>query len=110
MNKKQKWARAGRILFPLVMLWLLQVPAAAGIADSTLGIGLKNMISDAFTYLIFICPSVAAICVAVFAIRKSMADEQDGKMWKHRMVNAVIYGVLGTLGSLLIALVTSYFK
>lgn len=109
---KQKhidWKTAGQILLPLVMLALLQIPAAADIASSTLGTGTKKLISDASTFLMVLCPIAGAAAGGYFAIRRSMADQQDGKEWERRIKTAILSGVGGCLISAVITLISSYF-
>ena len=56
-----------------------------------------------------LCPLVCGLVAIYFAIRKGMADEQDGKMWQRRITNAIIWGVGGGLIAGIIALVSSYY-
>jgi len=110
MKKKHlDWKTAGQILLPLVMLVLLQIPAAADIANSTLGTGTKKLISDASTYLMVLCPIAGAMAGGYFFIRRSMADRQDGKEWNDRIKVAILCGVGGCLINGVIALLSSYF-
>ena len=53
---------------------LLQIPAAADIANSTLGTGTKKLISDASTYLMVLCPIAGAMAGGYFFIRRSMRN------------------------------------
>lgn len=82
---------------------------ANDIADSTLGRGVANMLRDASSFLVILSPVAGALAWAYFMARKSMADEQDGKMWQKRSVTAAICGVAGMLGSAIIALISGYF-
>ncbi|MET0017993.1 hypothetical protein [Oscillibacter sp.] len=109
-NQKKKWNTAKRVFLALVMLALFIVPASAGgLADSTVGVGLKNLLNDTFSLLIILCPIAAALSAAYFFIRRSMADEQDGKLWEKRIKVALGCGVGGTLVSAIITTLTSYF-
>ena len=109
----KKYVKNHRAVFisVLALLVLTMTPAYAtgGIAASTLGVGLKNLVNDIFLYLTIICPIVGAAAAIYFAIRRSMADEQDGKLWEKRIKTAIICGVGGCLVSGVIALVSSYF-
>lgn len=87
----------------------LQGTAFADIADSTLGIGTKNLINDASTYLTFICPITGGAAAGYFAIRRSMADEQDGKFFEKRIKTAIFCGVGGCLVNAVIAVISSYY-
>ena len=87
----------------------LPVNAAGGLQGSNLYTGAMALVNDITTGLTVLCPLVGGAAALVFVIRRSMADEQDGKMWSKRITTAVICGVAGMLVSGLIALLTSYF-
>ena len=85
-------------------------PAQAnGIQTSTFFVGLMNFLNDLMTVLTIACPVVGGLAALVFTTRRSMADEQDGKMWNKRIYTAIICGVAGCLISGVIALITGYF-
>lgn len=104
-NWKKKLATA--IL--MVALFVTQA-FANGIADSPIGEGIKNMLNDVSLYLVILCPIAGSVAAVYFLIRRSMADEQDGKMWDKRVKTAIICAAGGMLVSGIIALVSSYFK
>lgn len=81
---------------------------ATGIQSSTFYIGLVKFLNDLMTVLMVACPVVGGLAAVFFTIRRSMADEQDGKMWTKRIVTAIICGVLGGLITGLISLLTGY--
>lgn len=83
--------------------------AAGGLLDSTLATGLKNLLNDVSSFLVILSPVFGGAAAVYFLIRRSMADEQDGKLWEKRIKNAIICGAGGMLVSGVIALVTSYF-
>lgn len=88
----------------------LFVPAyAEGIQDSAFFTGLMSFLNDLMTVLTIACPVVGGAAALVFTIRRSMADEQDGKGWNKRISTAIICGVAGCLISGIIALITGYF-
>lgn len=108
--KKRKWNTAKRFFLSLVMLALFIVPASAGgLADSTLGTGLKQLLSDASNLLLVLCPISGGAAGVYFAIRRSMADEQDGKLWEKRIKTAILCGAGGCLVSVGISVLASYF-
>lgn len=82
--------------------------ASGSFGSSTLATGIKNLVNDVSGWLVIICPIVGGVAVFFF-IRKSMADEQDGKMWQKRAVNAIICGVAGMLVSGIINMLSGYF-
>lgn len=106
MKKQMKYRLAA--LAALIMTLPISV-RANNISDSTIGAGIKLMLQDATSYLIVLCPIIGGLAAGYFAIRRSMADEQDGKMWAHRIKNAILCGVGGGLVSGVIALISSYF-
>jgi len=109
-DQKRKQHTASRFFLSLVMLAIFIVPASAGgLADSTVGVGFKNLLNDTFSLLIILCPIAGAVSAAYFFIRRSMADEQDGKVWEKRIKVALGCGVGGTLVSAIITTLTSYF-
>ena len=96
-----------RIALITAAVCLLAVPASAGgLADSTLGVGVRQLFSDVSAYLMILCPTAGAV---YFAIRRAMADEQDGKLWVKRITTAIICGVGGCLASVLISTFSTYF-
>lgn len=109
-NQKKKQNHLKHIFFSLVMSVLFIVPVSAGgLAGSTLGVGVKELISDVSALLIVLCPLTAAAAAGFFAIRRSMSDEQDGKLWEKRIKTAIFCGVGGCLVSSVITLLASYF-
>ncbi|WP_294855242.1 hypothetical protein [uncultured Oscillibacter sp.] len=109
-NQKKMQTYLKRVFFSLVIPVLFIVPASAGgLAGSTLGVGLKELISDVSALLIVLCPLTAAAAAGFFAIRRSMSDEQDGKLWEKRIKTAIFCGVGGCLVSSVITLLASYF-
>lgn len=93
---------------PLMMLSATNA-LAVGIGDSQIATGLNNLFSDLSTWLIILSPIVAGAMAIYFIIRRSMADEQDGKLWEKRIKTAVVCGVAGALVGGLIKLLASYF-
>lgn len=99
-----------RIAIAAAVICLLAVPASAGgLADSTLGVGLKRLFSDVSSYLMILCPIAGGAAAVYFAIRRAMSDEQDGKLWEKRIKTAIGCGVGGCLASMLISSLSSYF-
>ena len=92
------------------LLVLLATPVnAAGLQSSAIYTGFVNLLNDLTTALMVVCPISGTVAALYFMIRRSMADEQDGKMWTKRITTAIICGVGGMLVSGLISLLTSYF-
>lgn len=92
-----------------VMCGLVPRAGATGLAESTLGVGLKSLISDIGTYVLVLGPLVCVATAGIFLLCRSAADETDGKMWTKRIKTAVVCGVgVGLVGGV-IKLISSYF-
>lgn len=83
--------------------------AVGDIANSQLGQGISSMLDDISTWLIVLCPVAGGLAAVYFFIRRSMADDQDGKLWEKRIKIAIVCGVAGALVSGVIKLISSYF-
>lgn len=85
-------------------------PAGGGdFANSTFATGTKKLLEDVSGWLIGIGIAVAGISAVVYLIRRSMADEADGKMFQKRVITAIICGVAVSLVGGIIALISSYY-
>lgn len=84
-------------------------PASGGFASSDLATGTANLLSDVSGWLIGIGLTVGTLAAVYFLIRKSMADEVDGKMWNKRLVTAIICAVAVALVGGIISLISSYY-
>ena len=100
----------------MFVLTIFAVPAfAAGeeetndLDNSTVVTGFKKLMADVTKILVYVCPGVGGAAAVYFLIRRSMSDEQDGKMWMRRIYLAVGCGVGGGLVSGIISLISSYF-
>ena len=95
----------------ILMAVLLAMPAsAAGLQDSVAYTGTVNLIADATLIATILCPTIAGLVAVVFVIRRSMADEQDKKMWMNKIWTAIICGVAGGLITGIISAVASYYS
>ena len=114
--------RASRIFSMLIclmfVLTVFAVPALAageneeatgGLSNSDVVTGLKKMIADGTEILIFFCPLVGGAFAVYYLIRRSMSDEQDGKMWMRKVIMAGICGIGGGLVSGIIGVISGYF-
>ncbi len=99
-----------KVLLAGLVIMAMIVPASAdNLSNSTVGTGIRNILNDLSSFGMVICPIVGGAAAVYFLIRRSMADEQDGKMWMRRIWVAIICGVAGCLVSGVIALISSYF-
>ncbi len=99
-----------RVILGTILTALLTFPVSAtGLQGSKIYTGAVSLLNDLTTILTVLCPLAGGVAALYFVIRRSMADEQDGKMWTKRISTAVICGVAGMLVSGLITLLTGYF-
>lgn len=106
-----KKLKAKYIICTATLACLLSSAASANnLTESTLGQGVQNMINDATTGLLILCPLVGGLCAVGFLICRGMADEDtDAKRWNKRIKVAICCAVGGALVSGVIKLVASYF-
>lgn len=81
----------------------------ANFANSDIATGTANLLSDVSSWLVGIGLTVGTLAAVYCLIRKSMADEVDGKMWNKRLVTAIICAVAVALVGGIIALISSYY-
>lgn len=77
--------------------------------SSTIATGTEKLLSDVAGWLTGIGLTVGTVAAVYCLIRKSMADEVDGKMWNKRLVTAIICAVAVALVGGIIALISSYY-
>lgn len=83
--------------------------AAGEFASSNAATGTMALIHDLTLWLTALGPIVGGLFAIWFTIRRSMADETDGKQWTKRIITAVICGVGVMLISGIIAVITGYY-
>lgn len=98
-----------KILCLLALALPLLTTAQASFADSTIATGTQRLITDIMGFTIILCPIAGGLAGVYFLIRRSVADEQDGKMWSKRVMVAIGCGVGGALVSGIITLLASYY-
>lgn len=121
--KKSRILTALRGAWAICMVALLLFSCAIGVfavdpttsagggdfANSTIATGTKKLLSDVASWLTGIGLTVGTVAAVYCLIRKSMADEVDGKMWNKRLVTAIICAVAVALVGGIIALISSYY-
>lgn len=96
-------------LFALVLTLPITVFASTGNLDSFKGVsGLKSFIGDVQGFLLIMAPTAAVCCSVFFAIRRSAADEQEGKMWTKRIITAWIGCAVALLSTGILELLNKY--
>lgn len=82
----------------------------ASITDTTLVTGTKSLISDLTNWLLILAPTVTALLVGYYLLRKSASDEMDAKRWDSRIKIAIICCIGVVIASGLINAITNYYK
>lgn len=82
----------------------------AGVADSKLATGTKNLITDLTNWLLILAPTVTILLVGYYLLRKSASDEMDSKRWDTRIKVAIICCVGVVVSSGLINLIIGYYQ
>lgn len=111
MNRKNRFQllRRGALSALLLPLYSLNVFADGDFASSEIATGTKQLLSDVSGWLIGVGLTVGTLAAIYCLIRKSMADEVDGKMWNKRLVTAIICAVAVALVGGIISLISSYY-
>ena len=116
MKANHKINRPGRTVRSIGLAILTAVCMAGscfatngGFAGSKLATGTLNLANDVSTWLCILGPIVGGLFAVYYLIRRSMADETDGKMWTKRAWAAGICGVGVLLVSSMIAILTGYY-
>ena len=105
----RKLAMAAALLPCLSLAASAEGEQPGGFANSAFATGTSRLLADVGAWLIGIGITVAGVSAVVFLIRRSMADEQDGKMFQKRIVIAIICGVAVSLVGGIISLISSYY-
>lgn len=109
MKKLLKYKHRLMVCAVALTCCLFTSAGAEGLAESNIGVGLKNLLNDIGTFVLVIGPLGCGAAAAAFLLCRSAADETDGKMWTKRIKNAVICAVgIGLVGGV-IKLISSYF-
>lgn len=80
-----------------------------GFAGSDFAQGTMNLVNDVSIWFIVLCGVVGTAAAVYCLIRRSMADEADGKMWTKRCTTAVICAVAGALVGSIVAVISGYY-
>ena len=96
-------------LFLLTITLPMLGHAATGNLESFQGVkGLEDFIGDVESFLLIVAPIAAICCSVYFAIRRSAADEQEGKMWTKRIITAWVGCAIALLSSGILELLKKY--
>lgn len=109
-NKKSIKKLLKTVPMTLLMVVLHAQVAFAGIQDSILSTGTKNLIEDATTALTWIALGAGALSAGWCLLRRSTADEVDQKKWWDRMVTSGISSIGVIIVSQVINAIASYYQ
>ena len=118
---KKLWAQLRRGLMTLVvmasttMVSFATETATGGATGGAFGgskfaTGTIRLINDLTALITILGPIVGGLAAGVFLLRRSMADEQDGKMWTKRAITAVCCGISVGLVAGIITIITGYYE
>jgi ABC-type multidrug transport system permease subunit len=99
-------------IISLIMLFFIKTQNvfAETLEGSKIATGTKNLINDATKWLLVLAPTVTVLLIIYYLIRKGMADEQEHKKWNSRIMVALVSCIGAVVASVLINVLTSYFK
>lgn len=100
---------AAAVSFAAILLITTTAAFADGIQSSAMYTGTMNLLNDLSTAIAVLSPIVGGVCLAYCFARKSAADEQEAKMWDHRIKICIVGGIGGMLGSAIIKVISSYY-
>lgn len=82
----------------------------ADIAGSKIATGTTQLVDDATSWLLIIAPSVSALLIIYYLIRKGMSDEMEHKKWNSRIVVTIVSCIGAVVASVLINLLVGYYQ
>ena len=97
-------------LLSLAMFCILSITSFASIGNSKLVTGSQKLAEDILSALLVIIPIVSAVAGTYFAVRMSMADEQDKKTWSNRLKILGVGFILSITIAGLLNLIANYYK
>lgn len=109
MMKHRNWRKRLTIVSILPAALVPSAFASGGIAGSDIGRGITNLIQDATVFIGAVGCTISVLAAIGFFAARSMADEQDGKMWNKRIKGAIICAVAIPLVAAFVNLLSSYF-
>lgn len=93
-----------------VVTTALTTTAYADIAGSKIATGTVKLVSDATSWLLVIAPSVSALLIIYYLIRKGMSDEMEHKKWNSRIIVTIVSCIGAVVASVLINVLVDYYK
>ncbi len=105
---KQKFKRMAALT--VAALTSTAMTVHADIAGSKIATGTTQLVDDATSWLLIIAPSVSALLIIYYLIRKGMSDEMEHKKWNSRIVVTIVSCIGAVVASVLINLLVGYYQ
>ena len=112
-NLKRKLARILVVALAIISVftgYCFATEGTGGINNTTLVTGTQNLITDLTNWALVVTPILTALLVVYYLIRKSAADEMDGKRWDSRVRIALICCIGVVIASGLINVIIGYYQ
>ena len=107
---KQKLAMTLVVAIIIILAFTNCCLATGGIQGTTLVTGTQKLLTDLTNWLMVLVPIVAVVLIVYFLIRKSAADEMDGKRWDNRIKTVIICCIGAIIASGLINVLIGYYQ
>ncbi len=112
-NLKRKLARILVVALTIMSVftgYCLATGGTGGINNTTLVTGTQKLITDLTNWALVVTPILTALLIVYYLIRKSAADEMDGKRWDSRVKIAAICCIGVVVASGLINVIIGYYQ
>lgn len=93
-----------------IFIATVQTAYASAFEESKLATGTTKLIDDVTKWLLILAPTVGALVIVYFLIRRSHADEMDEKKWSNRIKVAVASVIGAVVASSIINVIVGYYK
>jgi len=107
---KQKLARILVVAIITILAFTNCCFATGGIQGTTLVTGTQKLLNDLTSWFMVLVPIVAVVLIVYFLIRKSAADEMDGKRWDNRIKTVIVCSIGAVIASGLINVIIGYYQ
>ncbi len=112
-NLKRKLAKILVVALAIMSVftgYCLATEGTGGINNTTLVTGTQKLIIDFTNFILVLSPILTAFLIAWFLVRKSAADEMDGKRWDNRIKTTIVCCIGVVISSGLINVIISYYQ
>lgn len=112
-NLKRKLVKILGIVLTMVLAFTsccFATGSGDGINSTALVKGTQKLINDLTNWLLVIAPILTILLVGYYLMRKSAADEMDGKRWDSRVKIAIVCCIGVVVASGLINVLVGYYQ